>query len=145
MSAKNNPQAVVAEVRKALMLSKKLHWKTSTFPPLILFYMWKKKCVGGYVGIAFGDILVVEYALHWLSWEVEAALNDGINAVLLDALPPWSFTHDLVEKWWSCNVKIGRLCLVAWYQRVVMENCKLKKIKFEKKNLSCCQLFWKEE
>ena len=135
----------MAEVRKALMMSKKLHWKTSAFPPLIFFYTWKKKqCMGGYVGIVFGDILVVEYALHWLPWEVKAALNDGINAVLLDALPPWSFTHDLVEKWWSCNVKIGRLCLVAWCQRVVMESCKLKKIKFEKKESVALPTFLKK-
>ena len=72
------------------------------------FTGWFSPCASDHVGIAFGDI--VEYALHWLPWEVEGALNDGINAVLLDALPPWSFAHDLVEVWWSCEAIDGRLC-----------------------------------
>ena len=45
---------------------------------------------------------------QWVPWEVEAALNDGINAVLLDALHPWSFAHDLDETWMSSDVSNGR-------------------------------------
>ena len=62
---------------------------------------------GGHVEIAFGNIAV--YALHWLPWEVEAALNDGVNAVLLDAPP-----HACLLIGWLRNDEIVML---------TMENC----------------------